>query len=92
MTHPHDARIDELKRLIDDERGYEGVAPRDDPYVNGLRSERYQLVHERWAELVATYGDPRLPGWPKNPLNRRGQPVAVDRVEIKEMLKLASLA
>ena len=56
-----------------------------------MRKERLRLITERWEDLVATFGDPRRPGWPKRPLHWRGQPVAVDRLEIKEMLKLASM-
>ena len=91
MRHEHDSRIYQLKGFIEDEKRTLGKEAAPSPELRAMRKERLRLITERWEDLVATFGDPRRPGWPKRPLHWRGQPVAVDRLEIKEMLKLASM-
>jgi hypothetical protein len=94
MTHDNDKRIDELYKLIWNQRKIDGLHPYCDPNskkpsmkLRALRKERFLLCFDRWSDLVTTYGDPRKPGWPKSH-EWRGQPVAFEREANRRTLKL----
>lgn len=80
MYHQHTKRIDQLFEILESHRGNkEGYyIPRTDE-LNAMRAERLRLVKERWIDLVAKYGNPLLKHYPKNAIDRRGLPVAVNK-------------